>query len=164
MSSLAVLHASQLITLAGPPRARSGKELGELKIIPDGGLFAADGKITRVGKTPEIKKFCQHDTEVVDARGCVVLPGFVDAHTISFLPEIGSRILSRAHAARLTNKLQSAAGESKQQCRRRAPPAEDDLFALAKKRAGWFLQNGTTTSKRSQAMDSRSRTSSKFFG
>ena len=77
MSSLAVLHASQLITLAGPPRARSGKELGDLGIIPNGGLLAAEGKISCVGSTAEIGKLCQSDTEVFDARGCVVLPGFV---------------------------------------------------------------------------------------
>src|SRR5205807_7489711 len=81
MPSLAILHASQLVTLAGPARARYGKELGGLGIIPDGGLLAANGRITHIGKTPEIEKLCQRDTEVVDARGCAVLPGFVDAHT-----------------------------------------------------------------------------------
>ena len=81
MSSLAVLHASQLITLAGPRRARSGKELSDLGIIPDGGLLAADGRITYVGRTREVEKLCLRNTEVVDARGCAVLPGFVDAHT-----------------------------------------------------------------------------------
>ena len=51
MPSLALLHASQLITLAGPPRARRGKELGELAIIPDGALVAAGGKITPEERT-----------------------------------------------------------------------------------------------------------------
>src|SRR5437762_13227214 len=81
MSSRAVLHASQLITLGGPPRARSGKELGDLGVSPGGGLLVADGRITYVGRTREIEKLCQRNTEVVDARGCAVLPGFVDAHT-----------------------------------------------------------------------------------
>ena len=145
MSSLAVLHASQLITLAGPRRARSGKELGHLGIIPDGGLIAADGKITHVARTPEIEKLCQRDTEVVDARGCIVLPGFVDAHT--HLVFAGSRLEDFESRAR---------GESYEQIAKRGggiqttvqatrAATEADLFALAKKRAKWFLQNGTTT-------------------
>ena len=145
MSSLAVLHASQLITLGGPPRARSSKELGDLGIIPDGGLLAADGRITYVGRTREIEKLCQRNTEVVDARGCAVLPGFVDAHT--HLVFAGNRLEDFESRAR---------GETYQQIAKRGggiqttvqatrATTEDDLFALAKKRASWFLRNGTTT-------------------
>jgi imidazolonepropionase len=145
VSSLAVLHASQLITLSGPARARTGKELGNLGIIPEAGLLAADGKIAHVGKSSEIEKLCQRDTEVVDARACVVLPGFVDAHT--HLVFGGSRLEDFESRAR---------GESYEQIAKRGggiqttvqatrAATEDDLFALAKKRASWFLQNGTTT-------------------
>ncbi|MGB9155840.1 MAG: imidazolonepropionase [Chthoniobacterales bacterium] len=145
MSSLAVLHASQLITLGGPPQARSGKELGDLGIIPDGGLIAADGRITYVGRTREIEKLCQRNTEVVDARGCAVLPGFVDAHT--HLVFAGNRLEDFESRAR---------GETYQQIAKRGggiqttvqatrATTEDDLVALAKKRASWFLRNGTTT-------------------
>src|SRR5438874_8355463 len=145
MPSLAVLHASQLITLAGPPRARFGKELGDLGIIPDGGLVVADGKITYVGKTPEIENICQHDTEVVDARGCVVLPGFVDAHT--HLVFAGNRLEdfeSRARGHTYEQVAKRGGGiQTTVQATRAA--TEDDLFALAKKRASWLLQNGTTT-------------------
>src|SRR5207253_4793421 len=55
--------------------------LSELGIIPDGAFVAAGGKITHVGKSTEIEKLCDGETEVIDARGCIVLPGFVDAHT-----------------------------------------------------------------------------------
>ena len=145
MSNLAVLHASQLITLAGPRRARSGKELGELGVIPDGGLFAADGKITHIGKTPEIKKFCQRDTEVVDARSCVVLPGFVDAHT--HLVFAGNRLDDFESRARgeTYEQIAKCGGGINTTVQATRAATEDDLFALAKKRADWFLQNGTTT-------------------
>jgi imidazolonepropionase len=145
MSSLAVLHASQLITLAGPPRARSGKEFGEVGIIPDGGLLAAEGKISCVGSTAEIGKLCQSNTEVVDARGCVVLPGFVDAHT--HLVFAGNRLEdfeSRARGETYEQIAKRGGGiQTTVQATRAA--SEDDLFALAKKRARWFLHNGTTT-------------------
>src|SRR5689334_3001495 len=80
MSSLAVLHASQLLTLAGAKRPRVGTELSELRIIRDGGLLIRDGKIEKVDLSDEIEKIVGH-AETVDARGRVVMPGFVDAHT-----------------------------------------------------------------------------------
>ena len=49
VKTLAVLHASQLVTLAGPKRARIGAELGELSIIPDGGMLVRDGTIIATG-------------------------------------------------------------------------------------------------------------------
>jgi len=88
--SLALLHASQLVTLTGPPRARRGEELSELAIIPGGAFVASGGKITHVGKSTEIEKLCDAETEVINASGCVVLPGFIDAHT--HLVFAGSRL------------------------------------------------------------------------
>src|SRR6476646_4916348 len=145
MSSLAVLNASQLITLGGPPRARSGKELGDLGIIPDGGLLVADGRMTHVGRTPEIEKLCQRDTEVLDARGCAVLPGFVDAHT--HLVFAGNRLEDFAARARgeTYEQIAKRGGGIQTTVQATRAATEDDLFALAKKRASWFLQNGTTT-------------------
>src|SRR5437762_14333580 len=80
MTSLAVLNASQLLTLAGPRRPRVGSELSELGIIRDGGMLARDGKIERVGPSDEIQKNVG-DVQIFDAGGRVVMPGFVDAHT-----------------------------------------------------------------------------------
>src|ERR1700757_233994 len=79
MNSFAILHASQLITLARPNHPRVGKELSELGIIRDGGMLVLDGKVERVGPSNEIEKNVG-DAEIVDARGRVVMPGFVDAH------------------------------------------------------------------------------------
>src|SRR5207248_765921 len=145
MPALALLHALQLVTLAGPPRARRGKELSELGIISDGAFVAAGGRVTHIGKSREIEKLCDRETEVIDASGCVVLPGFVDAHT--HLVFAGDRLDDFEARAR---------GESYEQIAKRGggiqttvqatrAATEDELYALAKKRASWFLQNGTTT-------------------
>ena len=145
MPSLALLHASQLITLAGPPRARHGKELCELGIIPDGALLAAGGKITHVGKSAEIEKLCDRETQVIDASECVVLPGFVDAHT--HLVFAGNRLDDFEARARGEGYEQIAkrGGGIQTTVRATRSAREDDLFALAEERANWFLQNGTTT-------------------
>ena len=73
MNSIAILHAAQLATLAGPARARVGPELGDLAIIEDGGMLVRDGIIVATGSSAEIGRQIPNDVEIVDARGRVVL-------------------------------------------------------------------------------------------
>jgi imidazolonepropionase len=80
LKTLVVLHAAQLVTLAGPARPRVGAEFGELAIINDGGMLIRDGVIVAKGASGEIEKQAGSAAEVIDASGRVVLPGFVDAH------------------------------------------------------------------------------------
>src|SRR5829696_3598391 len=79
--TVAVVNCSQLVTLAGPARPRVGPELQEIGIIANGGMLVRNGLIEQVGSRDEIEALIDGDTEVVDALGHVVLPGFVDAHT-----------------------------------------------------------------------------------
>ena len=71
MSSLAVLGASQLVTLTGPNRPRVGTELSELAIIRDGGMLVRDGIIEEIGPSDHIRKKIG-EAKIVDARGRVV--------------------------------------------------------------------------------------------
>ena len=73
-----VHSASQLLTIAGAPQR--GRELGRLGIVPDGAVLIRDGKITAVGFTSEMLQAYPHE-ETLDARGHVIMPGFVDPHT-----------------------------------------------------------------------------------
>lgn len=76
--SMLIHSASQLLTLAGGPQR--GKTLGRLGVIPDGAVWIEDDKIAAVGSTQELRAAFPHEREV-DARGKVVMPGFIDAHT-----------------------------------------------------------------------------------
>lgn len=74
-----IIHsAKQLLTLAGPPQR--GKELGDLKLIPDGAVLIQDGTIVMLGTTQQLQA-AYPDEMGFDATGCVVMPGFVDPHT-----------------------------------------------------------------------------------
>jgi imidazolonepropionase len=141
---LAVLHASQLVTLAGPTRARIGRELSELAIIPDGGMLIRDGRIEFVGPSAEIENKAG-DTEVIDARGKVVLPGFVDAHT--HLVFAGNRLDDFERRARgdTYEQIAKAGGGIWSTVEKTRAASEADLFVQAKKHADWFLRCGTTT-------------------
>src|SRR5207237_2213885 len=68
---------AQLVTVE--PRG-SGDPLG---IVEDGALVASGGVIAWVGPTSELPEELApgHETRVLDARGRVVMPGLVDAHT-----------------------------------------------------------------------------------
>ena len=144
MSSLAVLHASQLVTLSGPKRPRIGTELSELGIIRDGGMLIRDGKIERVGPSDEIEKNVG-DAEVVDAGGRVVMPGFVDAHT--HLVFAGNRLddFERRARGETYEQIAKAGGGIWSTVEKTRAASELDLLTQAKKHANWFLRCGTTT-------------------
>jgi imidazolonepropionase len=144
MSSLAVLHASQLVTLSGPKRPRVGRELSALGIIRDGGMLIRDGKIESVGPTDEIEKNVS-DAEVVDAGGRVVMPGFVDAHT--HLVFAGNRLddFERRSRGETYEQIAKAGGGIWSTVEKTRAASELDLLAQAKTHANWFLRCGTTT-------------------
>src|SRR5205823_12913771 len=144
MSSLAVLHASQVVTLTGPKRPRIGEEMSELAIIRDGGMLDRDGKIESVGPSDAIERNFG-DAVIVDARGRVVMPGFVDAHT--HLVFAGNRLDDFERRARGETYAQIAkAGGGIWSTVEKTRAANDiDLLEQAKKHASWFLKCGTTT-------------------
>src|SRR5215475_9580138 len=144
MSSLAVLDASQLVTLSGPNRPRVGNELSDLGIIRDAGMLVRDGKIERVGPSDEIEKNVG-DAEIVDACGRVVMPGFVDAHT--HLVFAGNRLVDFEQRSRgeTYEQIAKAGGGIWSTVEKTRAASEPDLLAQAKKHANWFLRCGTTT-------------------
>jgi imidazolonepropionase len=144
MGSLAVLHASQLVTLAGPKRPRVGTELSSLGIIRNGGMLIRNGKIERVGPSDEIEKDVG-DAEVLDVGGRLVMPGFVDAHT--HLVFAGNRLddFERRSRGETWEQIAKAGGGIWSTVEKTRAASELDLLAQAKKHANWFLRCGTTT-------------------
>ncbi|MEP6823049.1 MAG: imidazolonepropionase [Chthoniobacterales bacterium] len=145
MKTLAVLHASQLVTLAGPARPRVGAELAEVAIIPDGGMVIRDGLILSYGPTNEIERQLESGTEIVDAAGRVVLPGFVDAHAHPVFG--GNRVDEFEMRARGASyeEIATAGGGIRSTVRKTRAATAGELKAQALKHARWFLQCGTTT-------------------
>jgi imidazolonepropionase len=144
VKALAVLHVSQLVTLAGPKRPRMGRELSELAIIRDGGMLIRDGKIDIVGLSTEIEKKAD-GAEIIDADGKIVLPGFVDAHT--HLVFAGNRLDDFERRARgdTYEQIAKAGGGIWSTVEKTRAATESDLLIQARKHADWFLRCGTTT-------------------
>src|SRR6476620_529419 len=144
MSSIAILHASQLVSLGGPKRPRVGTGLSELAIIRDGGMLIHDSEIERVGPSDEIERNVG-DAEIVDAGGRIVMPGFVDAHrNVVFA---GNRVddFERRAKGESYEQIAQAGGGIWSTVEKTRAASEADLLAQARKHANWFLSCGTTT-------------------
>ena len=118
--------------------------MSTLAIIQDGGMLIRDGKIDLVGASTEIENKAG-DSEVIDARGKVVLPGFVDAHT--HLVFAGNRLddFERRARGETYEQIAKASGGIWSTVEKTRAASDADLLAQAKKHAEWFLRCGTTT-------------------
>jgi imidazolonepropionase len=122
-----------------------GAEMRELAIIPNGGMMIEDGRVSQAGPSAEIEKGLPANAQIIDARGKVVLPGFVDAHAHPVFG--GNRVDEfemRARGATYEEIAASGGGIRATVARTRAA-TDEELLAQAKRHAGWFLGNGTTT-------------------
>src|SRR3989338_1067591 len=77
---LLIKNASELLTCKpiNSKKPKIGKDLADLKIIKNGAIAIKDGKIVFVGRSNKAKF---HAKKIIDAKGKVVMPGFVDCHT-----------------------------------------------------------------------------------
>ena len=73
---LLIKNANELITLQGPDHPRTKQDMNELQIIQHGSVAVNDGSIVDIGKDLSYKA-----KKTIDARGKIVMPGFVDPHT-----------------------------------------------------------------------------------
>jgi imidazolonepropionase len=107
-------------------------------------MLIRDGRIEAVGSSDEIKNKAG-DAEVIDGRGKVVLPGFVDAHT--HLVFAGNRLDDFERRARgdTYEQIAKAGGGIWSTVEKTRAASEADLLVEAKKHAQWFLRCGTTT-------------------
>jgi imidazolonepropionase len=145
MSDLVVVNCRQVVTLAGPARARTGAEMRELAIIADGALVARDGRILKVGTRAEIERLASANAEIVDAGGRIVLPGFVDAHTHPVFAGNRADEFEQRAAGATYAEIAARGGGIRSTVRHTREAGEADLLAAARRYRGWFLRGGTTT-------------------
>ncbi len=142
---LAVINCKQLVTLAGPPRPRTGAEMRGLSIISDGAMLVLNERIERVGTRRQIEPFIGAKCTVVDAGGRIVLPGFVDAHTHPvFAGTRANEFEERAEGASY-QEIAARGGGIKSTVRATQAATLDELVQAGSRYAEWFLRTGTTT-------------------
>lgn len=136
--------ASQLLTLAGGPQR--GGSLGNLGIIPDGAVLVQGQTIQAVGTSAELRGAYPHEPEL-DARGKVLMPGFIDPHT--HLVWAGDR--AAEFEMRLQGKtyleIMAAGGGIVSTVRATRQAKPEDLLAQTRARAESLFRHGTTTAE-----------------
>ena len=144
-TTLAVTNCSQILTLAGPARPRVNDELKQLSILSDGALLIRDGKIVAAGTRSALEPQFPAGCPVVDARRCVVLPGFVDAHTHPVFASTRVDEFELRAAGSTYEQIAAAGGGIRSTVRKTRAASEDELFETASRYSNWFLRTGTTT-------------------
>jgi imidazolonepropionase len=144
-NELLITNASQLVTLAGPERPRTGAELRELAIIPNGALLIRDGAIAALGATSEVEPLAGAEAERLDTGGRVVMPGFVDAHTHPVFAGTREDEYEMRAEGLTYQEIAARGGGIRSTMRRTRAASEDELFRMALPRVDWLLEHGTTT-------------------
>jgi imidazolonepropionase len=137
----AVVNISELVTLAGPTRARAHGEMRELAIIRDGAMIVRDGIITSVGKRRELDL----PADQIDAERKLVMPGFIDAHTHPVFAGNRADEFEKRAAGATYKEISAAGGGIRSTVRKTRAASEDELFVATSRYTKWFLRGGTTT-------------------
>lgn len=150
---LLITGASSVITCraargeGGRPLPRLGQDLREVGEIPGGAVAVAGEEIAAVGPPDEVLGAIDESSspEVVDARGGIVMPGFVDSHT--HLVFAGSR--HREYVRRLQGakymEIMAEGGGINATVRATRAATREELAEKALHHLDIMLFHGTTT-------------------
>lgn len=133
-TDLLITHATQLLTMTDG-----------LGLIEDGAVACHDGRIVAVGPTADVLAQVDSAAETIDARGHVVMPGFVDAHT--HVVYAGDRVAEFEMRLRGASYLDimAAGGGIMSTVRATRAASDDELMAATRARLDRMLSLGTTT-------------------
>ena len=145
---LLIEHLDQLYTVAGPgPRA--GARQGDITPIADAAIACEGPVIVAAGTTAEVHARIPAgaDAEIVDGRGCSLVPGFVDPHThVVFAGDRRDELRRRLGGATYAD-IASAGGGILSTVRATRAASEAVLIEQTSTRLREMLAQGTTTAE-----------------
>jgi len=146
-ADLLVLGAAEIVTAPPGSEPLRGSDLDRPLLLSDHAVAVVGHEIAMLGPTAQVvARYPEREAgHVLDASGRLLAPGFVDAHT--HLPFAGTREMefeARARGERYEAIAEKGGGirASVRHCREMS---EEDLAALATRRLGLLLAQGTTT-------------------
>ena len=143
---LLVHSAAQLCIVPPAGGPQRGAALGELGLLADGALAAADGRVVAVGLSAELRA-CYRAKTTLDASGRCVVPGFVDPHT--HLPWLGDRAgeFEQRLGGATYMDIMAAGGGIMSTVRRTRAATVAELAADNRPRLARMLRYGTTSAE-----------------
>lgn len=137
---LVVRNASEVVTCDGSLDGAAEQTLGRR---PGDCVGVSDGRIVYLG--PETGLVVGPSTQVIDARGGFVGPGFVDCHTHVVFAGDRSEEFEQRCQGRSYLEIAAAGGGIARTVTATRAASEDALVALAKPRLARLLSQGVTT-------------------
>jgi imidazolonepropionase len=143
-TDLLFVNAAQVVTCAGPGRARRGEAMRDAGILTDAAVLVRGESFGEVGPLGVLEgKY--PDAERVDCGGGVLTPGLVDSHTHAVFgagryEEQGMRAAGAGYM-----EIASAGGGIHSSVRSVREASEDELTELARRRLSRLAGYGTTT-------------------
>jgi imidazolonepropionase len=135
-----IKNANELITLKGPNKSRTKKEMSNLSIVNKGSIAVKDGIVVDVGKNLKYKSEI-----LINAKGKIALPGFVDPHThVVFAGSREFELDMKLRGLTYMDILKKGGGIFYTVNETRKAP-EVDLVRQSKNRLDSMLMHGTTT-------------------
>ncbi len=143
--NILIKNAAELVTCSGF-KGKSGKEMSELHIIPDGAVVIEEGIIKAVGSTEEILiTYNENSYGVIDALGKAVLPGFVDSHTHFVFGGYRAEEFSWRLRGDSYMEIMERGGGIINSVKATKEATREELFKAGKKRLDSMLSFGVTT-------------------
>jgi imidazolonepropionase len=144
VTQLLFVNASQVVTCAGPPRARRGGEASDAGVVENAAV-AIDGEvISAVGAQSDLEKQFP-DAERIDCDGRVISPGLVDSHTHAIFgraryeeQQLRAAGVGYMEIARRGGGIHSSVADLRKR-------SEDELYDLAVPRIRRLASYGSTT-------------------
>jgi imidazolonepropionase len=139
-------HADRIFTCAGPA-PRRGRAQADATPIEGSVVAAHEGRIVYAGPAAALGGHVEvrRDAMRIDARGCTVLPGFVDPHTHVVFAGDRREELQRRLAGASYAEIAAAGGGIVRTVAATRAASEDELVTLARARLDEMLACGTTT-------------------
>jgi len=144
VTMLIFVNTAQVVTCAGPPRARRGREMSNLETIPNGAVVVTGERIEAVGKEADLRGRYSTATEI-DCGGYVLAPGLVDSHTHAVFGRARYDEQEMRAAGMDYMAIAARGGGIHSSVRDLRTRGEDDLVALTRPRLLRLASYGITT-------------------
>ncbi|MEY4637422.1 MAG: hypothetical protein RJA55_3220 [Acidobacteriota bacterium] len=144
-----LIHNADLVATCAGPGPRAGAAQNDVSGIPRGSVAGFEGRMVFVGPAEECNRVVAltPTAQLIDARGCTVIPGFVDPHThLVFGGDRREELRRRLGGATYAEVAADGGGIVKTVAATRAA-SEHDLIEGGRARLAEMLAFGTTTAE-----------------
>jgi imidazolonepropionase len=146
LKDLLFVNSAQVVTCAGPDRARKGSEMREAGILKNVAVAVSGGRIAAIGGSRDLEG-AYSGAEIIDCRGGVLTPGLVDSHTHAVFgkPRFEEQELRAGAAGHDYMEIAARGGGIHSSVRDFRERGEDELYDLTVPRLRALASYGTTT-------------------